>query len=506
MRHKTDFPALSEAIVRIQRMATSDTESVNSITNEILKDIALTNKLLRLVNSAHYARSGNISTVSRAVTLVGFNGIRNMALSLVLLEHMNDREQARNLKDEFLRCLLAGSIASELCPVAAQGEEAFIAAMFHNLGRLLARYYFPDEADAVLRLVNDRQRPLGEAAAAVQVLGLSLEDLGSGVAKAWGLPPAICNCMHKSVADPPAHGGLDSSERLRWTALMANEMSEALLLDAPCQLDRSLVQIGKRYANAVGCGVGQIQSATTLACRKLVEMAAAMEITARPGSAAARLLEESAQTLSAAPAATDTEPDLLLSLELQASPQATPAAIGAAPDVAQQAAQTLSAGIQDITNALVEDFNLSDVLRMILETMYRAKNFQRIIFCLRDAKTDVLSGRFGLGQDIETMVKLFNVSLRGNPPDMFSLICSRGVDTLIRDASDGKIASHLPPWYRQSIAAATFLLLPVTVKTRPLGLIYADQAQPGALLLDDRELALLRTLRNQAVMAFKQSV
>lgn len=69
-------------------MATSETESINSVTNEILKDVALTNKLLRIVNSAHFSRGSSISTVSRAVSLVGFNGIRNMALSLVLLEHM----------------------------------------------------------------------------------------------------------------------------------------------------------------------------------------------------------------------------------------------------------------------------------------------------------------------------------------------------------------------------------------------------------------------------------
>ncbi|NBX20120.1 MAG: serine/threonine protein kinase, partial [Betaproteobacteria bacterium] len=53
MRHKSDFPALSDSVTRIQSMARSDKESVGSVTNEILKDVALTNKLLRLVNSAH---------------------------------------------------------------------------------------------------------------------------------------------------------------------------------------------------------------------------------------------------------------------------------------------------------------------------------------------------------------------------------------------------------------------------------------------------------------------
>ncbi|MDH5539210.1 MAG: protein kinase, partial [Rhizobacter sp.] len=66
MRHKADFPALSESVSRIQRLSQSDSENLGSLTNEILKDVALTHKLLRLVNSAHFGSSGPVTTVSRA--------------------------------------------------------------------------------------------------------------------------------------------------------------------------------------------------------------------------------------------------------------------------------------------------------------------------------------------------------------------------------------------------------------------------------------------------------
>lgn len=167
MRRTKDFPAMSDSVVRIQGIASSDTVSLNSLTTEILRDVALTNKLLRLVNSAHFARGGgNISTVSRAVSLVGFNGIRNMALGLVLLEHMQDKTHANVLKDEYVRCLLAGSIAGELCSMAREREEAFIAAMFQNLGRMLAEFYFPEEAREIRGLLHTSRPPLTEAQAA----------------------------------------------------------------------------------------------------------------------------------------------------------------------------------------------------------------------------------------------------------------------------------------------------------------------------------------------------
>jgi len=63
----------------------------------------------------------------------------------------------------------------------------------------------------------------------------------------------------------------------------------------------------------------------------------------------------------------------------------------------------------------------------------------------------------------------------------------------------------LPPWYSQSVNAPTSLLLPVLLKGAPFSLINADKGEPGGLQLDEKEWALLRTLRNQAVMAFRQS-
>lgn len=58
------------------------------------------------------------------------------------------------------------------------------------------------------------------------------------------------------------------------------------------------------------------------------------------------------------------------------------------------------AGIQDISNTLVEDFKLNDVLRIILETMYRAKGFKRVVLCVRDARSNTTLGRFASGRTL----------------------------------------------------------------------------------------------------------
>ena len=78
----------------------------------------LTNKLLKLVNSAHYQHFGNISTVSRAVVIMGFDNVRNVAITLMLFEHLQNKAQAAQLKDEILATYFSALVARELTPKA----------------------------------------------------------------------------------------------------------------------------------------------------------------------------------------------------------------------------------------------------------------------------------------------------------------------------------------------------------------------------------------------------
>ncbi len=503
MRHKSDFPALSDSVARIQRVTNSEHESVGSLAGEILKDVALTNKLLRLVNTAHYSGAGgNVSTVSRAISLVGFAGVRNLAVSLVLLEHMQDKAHAGRLREEFLRALMAGMLAGELGEAQRGREEAFIGGLFQNLGRLLAEFYFPEEATQIRGRSGVRPGgvlpPSGEDAASFAVLGLSYQDLGLGVARIWGLPESLQSCMRRPVGEPPARELKDSGERLRWASLAANRITDALLHAEPALARARVAELARAFARPLGTTPAQIEAATELARQRLAEMAQAMNLSFGPQSLASRLFASPVE-------ATTTSGERIAALtphELQATIAATPTAATIPPRV--PAAETLASGIQDITNAMVDDFRLDDVLRMILETMHRALGFRRVLFCLRDPKRDALTGRFGLGDGATAAAAAFVVSFRGTP-DLFAAVCLKGADTLISDAAVGSIAARMPPWFVRGVGAPAFLLLPLLLKGAPFALIYADKATAGSIELDEKELSLLRTLRNQAVMAFKQT-
>lgn len=535
MRHKSDFPAMSEQIVKVQTLASSENESLNRLTNEILKDVALTNKLLRMVNTAQFAHAsgGGINTVSRAVSLLGFSAIRNIALSLVLLEHMENKAHANQLKAEFLRSLLAGTVAIGLSPNPRESEEVFIGALFQNLGRLLSEFYFPEEAQQIRRAVESAGGALSEDQAAHKVLGLSYEELGLGVARVWGLPQNMQRLMRRPPGAPPSRPSADHTERLRWLTLASNELADTFLRHSPEELSHQLNRVAQKFAGSLGQSADLIAKRAHEAREKLVAMAEAMGLKAAPQTAAGRLLH---MTMPAPPEADTLGQHRLTATRTSATAsgqsvaamaggeesRAGAAAASAAPvtappptdtaaaatdapaDAGPPATDMLVTGIQDVTSALVEDFQLNDVLRMILETMYRALRFQRVIFCLRDPATECLTGRFGLGHEVTQTVKLFRVSLKDNQ-NLFNAVAMKGLDTLIRDASAPNVASRLPDWHRQQVRANAFLLLPMQMKSATFGLIYADKAEAGSIELEEKELAMLKTLRNQAVMAFRQS-
>jgi eukaryotic-like serine/threonine-protein kinase len=279
--------------------------------------------------------------------------------------------------------------------------------------------------------------------------------------------------------------------------LASNEMADAFLHKEGDVLARELARLSARYASGLGLEGRHIQTVALAAREKLAQTAEAMGLQVAGDSPAARLLRPAPiKVLSA---------DSLQPLELTAE---------AAPDAAHDvqtatlprmvSSDLLATGIQDITNAMVEDFELNDVLRMVLETMYRALGFRRVLFCLRDPATQSLTGRFGLGDDAAAVAKLFRVPLK-DAKDLFGMVCNKGLDTLIRDAGVPNVAQKLPHWYRSQINAPAFLLLPLQIKGTTFGLIYADKASASDIALDEKELALLKTLRNQAVMAFRQS-
>ncbi len=225
MQRKADFPTVSRTLSDINQMTGEDSRvSADKLANVILRDFALTSKLLKLVNSAFYGtRANEITSVSQAVVFLGVEQIRLTANSLTFFGHL--KGDSAILKDSLTRSFFSGLIARHLAQRAKlpRAEEAFICGMCQNVGENLVIYYFPDEYADIKALQEDKG--LGKMAASRGVLGVSYAELGAAVAKTWNLPRSIVDSVRGL---PPGAVGKpkDESAALRDIAVFANDLCE----------------------------------------------------------------------------------------------------------------------------------------------------------------------------------------------------------------------------------------------------------------------------------------
>jgi hypothetical protein len=137
--------------------------------------------------------------------------------------------------------------------------------------------------------------------------------------------------------------------------------------------------------------------------------------------------------------------------------------------------------------------------------MHRGMGFHHTLIFVRDGKSNQMVARFGFGKDSDAVLPKFRFPL-AFAPDVFHLAVEKGADIVIEDVAAANIAAKIPQWHRDAVTAKSFLLLPVIIKGKAIGLFYADMQKANAMQVSPRQLSLLRTLRNQAVLAIKQQM
>jgi HD-like signal output (HDOD) protein len=510
---KKEFPAMSESSSHVNHIIFSDKGSVATLTNAVLRDFALTNKIIKLANSSYYNQSGrgNISTISGAVYRLGFDTIRNIVLGLLLFDQLKDRNQAEDLMGECVQAILGGSIAREICASHGYGnpEETFVCAMMHNLGRMLSVYYFPEETAEIRKILA-----LGEAdeeQISRKVLGASYTELGQGVAKSWGFPQKIIGTMDKSLPQHAGRARPGPDEATRLIACMASDLSAAVVKCPPDEQKQRSADTLDKYRDRLKLNPKAAAGMFTRSLEQFKEYTVAVGWKLDPTIAGKLgMLEAAPEEPGLAELTQAVHADAAQSNDIDQTRRIVPAAGDAMPAAtpggeARANKDVLSGGIQDITNAMVEGSSLNDILRIIIETIYTGIGCDHVIFALRDPRRAAMAGRFGLGEGIDALVEQFRFPLEF-VPDVFHVALQKNIDVFISDTGDPRIAARIPDWYRKGFSAGAFLLFPIVVKDRPFGMIYADAARATSVTIREDEIKLLRTLRNQAVLAVRQSI
>jgi HD-like signal output (HDOD) protein len=192
IRHSKGVPASERSVASVLGALDSSNEGRQAVVGHIIEDFALTQKVLKLANSSMYAPFGmGPTSVTSALEVLGSDAVLHLVLGADLISD-EDLQHDDNLS----RTLMASELARSAC--AERSEDASIATLMVEIGRLMTSKYLPTEAAAIAKRVDSGQEL---QAAASAVLGMSYQELGVELAARWNLPETLRSVIN-GTGDP----------------------------------------------------------------------------------------------------------------------------------------------------------------------------------------------------------------------------------------------------------------------------------------------------------------
>lgn len=232
------LPSIPKALQQIMETLNNPDSSVDEVTEPLSKDPALTAKVLRMSNAAHYGLPRQVAAIEEAVFLVGMEAVRTMVIASGLMGSFNaipGFDMKRFWRLSLLSSILARDIAKYSGSV--NPEHTYTAALMHGLGVLAIHGAFPDTSIQIDKSCTD-QTVCQRAKLEQNYLGFHHGDIGEKIAIAWHLPEQIGQAI-RFYPDP---------EKLN-APLMALVVFSAVALAIDVEDDKPLNDWGKAISD-----------------------------------------------------------------------------------------------------------------------------------------------------------------------------------------------------------------------------------------------------------------
>lgn len=199
------LPSPPNIALRLMAEMRKDDFSFSDIAQIIQFDPALTAKVLKVVNSSFYSLPQKVTSIERALAILGVHAVKNIALSFTLIDGLNlDIENSFNI-NYFWKRALVSAIGSELFArhLKIHDKDIFITALLQNLGILILNCHFHEEYSRLIQEKNRTMVPMDILEK--RAFGFNHQELCSEVLKQWGLPENIYQPIlyHHAFRDAP---------------------------------------------------------------------------------------------------------------------------------------------------------------------------------------------------------------------------------------------------------------------------------------------------------------
>ncbi|HEB51219.1 MAG TPA: HDOD domain-containing protein [Desulfobulbus sp.] len=189
------MPSLSTTVSKVLEICSRPDTAPNDLNRVISLDPVLTGQVLKLINSAYYSLVNKVTSLTRAIIMLGLNTVKNLALSTAIIRCVDRTRKSKVLPIRKFWAhsigvgVMAKLLAAEQGVPLGEREEYFVAGLLHDLGKIP----FGDEYIEVLALA--RQEQLALVTAEQRVLEIDHEEVGLMIAEKWKLNEAITDAI-----------------------------------------------------------------------------------------------------------------------------------------------------------------------------------------------------------------------------------------------------------------------------------------------------------------------
>lgn len=464
MEKDPGFAGLGSSVQTISRLGDDDGEP-RDVSAVILRDAALTARLLRLSNSSRNARGGrNISTIDQAIAILGLNTVKSVALSLAMLGSLSNKPQSKQLHAEIVAAYFCGTLSCEITRLNSprySAQEAQVCGLMQNLGRMMATYYLFEDIEA--SRVYQSEHNVSEDEAILATLGMGFEAIGASIVRHWSLPDVLQNSLAPMDAKGPPRSVANA---LGWHQVCS-------------QFSRRITDILFRLPEA----------------RERIEVGREIE-TFR---LVLRLKEDEVREwIEKSIADTDT---LLGELSF--------------PCGMEEARALLRKASERVTDLLSADDSLTkssnavggrtpiEIIQHVLRLIHDKYSFDRTLICLPDGPSRLMAIA-GVGRNAAQISGKFRC--QGPKMDIFRVIAAKKLDVFIADVHNAAYSKLMPEWYNELVGARSCQLLSLVSGSALVGVLYGDYSVPPAAPPKDVAQGEMKDWRDQLAAALEAGV
>jgi putative nucleotidyltransferase with HDIG domain len=193
------MPSLSTTVTKVLEICNRPDTSANDLNRVISLDPVLTGQVLKLINSAYYAFQNKVTSLTRAIIILGLNTVKNLALSTAILDTLGKTVSSQRFTmDDFWTHSIgvgvtAKALAKEKKVQIEDLEEFFVGGLLHDLGKIPLTNRFPEDYVQALESAKLSEGPVYRAEN--DIFEIDHGMVGEMIAEKWNLDKKIKDAL-----------------------------------------------------------------------------------------------------------------------------------------------------------------------------------------------------------------------------------------------------------------------------------------------------------------------